>query len=61
MLVLPIIEDLNVLEAVPFHVFTDGVVPMADEFRLERSEEAIHTGVVLAVPSPRHAGGDAGN
>ena len=56
---LPIIEDLNVLEDIPCRVFTGDVVPRVHEFTLERPEEALHTGVVPAVPSPRHAGGDA--
>ena len=54
-----IIEHLNVLEDIPFRVFTGGVVPMVHELALERPEEALHTGVVPAVPLPRHAGGDA--
>ena len=55
----PMIEHLTVLEDIPFGVFTGGGVPMVHELTLERPEEALHTGVVPAVPSPRHAGGDA--
>ena len=55
---LPIIEHLNVLEDIPFRVVTGGVVPMVHEFTLERPEEALHTGVVPAVPSPRARKGD---
>jgi hypothetical protein len=56
---LPIIEHLDILEDVLCRFFTGRLVPMVHEFTLERPEEALHAGVVPAVPPPRHAGGHA--
>ena len=51
----PILEHFDVLEDVPFRFVPSGVVPMVHELTREGPEEAFDTGVVPAVPSPRHA------
>ena len=56
---LPIVESRNVIEDMSFVVLTGRVVPMVDEFTLERPEETLNTGVVTAAPSLRHVSGNA--
>jgi hypothetical protein len=48
---LPIVESRNVIEDISFPVLTDCVVPLIDEFTLERSEETLNTGVAQQLPS----------
>ena len=55
----PIIEHFDVLEDVPFRVVPSGVMPIVHELALECSEETFDTGVVPAIPPPRHADGHA--
>ena len=54
-------DHLTILDDLPFRIVAGRVVPRGDAFTLERPEEALHPGVVPAVPSPRYAGGDAVN
>ena len=47
---LPIREHLKVLDDIPFRVVASCIVPRGHTFTLERPEEALHPGVVPAVP-----------
>jgi hypothetical protein len=53
---LPIIEHLDVFEDVLRRFTSCGVVPMIDQFTLERPEETFDAGVVPAVALAAHAG-----
>jgi hypothetical protein len=53
---LPIIEHLDVFEDVLRRFISCGVVPMIDQFTLERPEETFDAGVVPAVALAAHAG-----
>jgi hypothetical protein len=51
----PIVEHFNVLKDVLCRLVLCPVLPMVyEQLTLECPEEALHTGVVPAVPSPRH-------
>jgi len=56
---LPIIEHLDVFEDVLFGFVSCGIVPMIDEFPLQRPEEAFDTGIVPAIARAAHAGREA--
>jgi hypothetical protein len=56
---LPIVESRNVIEDMSFLILTGRVVPMVDEFTVERPEETLNTGVVTVAPSLRHVCGNA--
>ena len=55
----PIVDHLDVFEDVLFCFRSYGVVPMAHEFPLQCSEEALDTGVIPAIAAAAHAGHDA--
>lgn len=56
---LSIVESRNAIENISFLVLTGCVVPMVEEFTLERPEETLNTWVITAVHSLRDLGGNA--
>src|SRR5215211_6604885 len=51
---LPVVEDLDVIEHGRLGFLTRAEAGVVDLFRLERGEEALHGGVVEAIPPPAH-------
>ncbi len=59
MTALPVVEHLDILEAVLLRFVPRGVVPMVHELALQRPEKAFDAGIVPAGAFAAHAGGDA--
>ena len=59
MAALPIIKYLNVFEDVLDRLAPRPVLPLVDELALQGPKEALHTGVIPAVPFAAHAGDEA--